>query len=124
VNHGILQDKVFEDRQQGIGGWFLTLDAYKSWIATAGQMLFRPGLPGAGKTILTSIIIADLKERYRKDPTVGISFLYCATSQPENQRPEEPASRSAAKTVDDMMATLLKQLVERQNPLPSSIAEW
>ena len=40
------------------------------------QTLFCPGIPGAGKTILASVVIDDLNIRFRKDSSVGVVYIY------------------------------------------------
>jgi hypothetical protein len=44
-------------RQAGTGQWLLDSTEYQTWVETNKQTLFCPGIPGAGKTILTSIVV-------------------------------------------------------------------
>ncbi|PYI02763.1 hypothetical protein BO78DRAFT_213479 [Aspergillus sclerotiicarbonarius CBS 121057] len=41
------------------------------------QTLLCTGIPGVGKTILTSIVIEHLEEKYHDDRSVGIAYIYC-----------------------------------------------
>ncbi|PVI01419.1 hypothetical protein DM02DRAFT_525133, partial [Periconia macrospinosa] len=45
--------------------WLLNLAEFKSWIETKNQTLFCPGIPGAGKKILTSIVVEELSTRFQ-----------------------------------------------------------
>ena len=63
-------------------------------------MLFCPGIPGAGKTILTSIVVDDLTTRFSNDPSVGIAYVYCNFRRRDEQKAEE------------LFASLLKQLMQ------------
>ncbi|KAK7996637.1 putative RPE1-D-ribulose-5-phosphate 3-epimerase [Apiospora arundinis] len=49
-----------QKRVPGTGQWLLDSEKYQSWRSTPSQTLFCPGIPGAGKTILTSVVIEDL----------------------------------------------------------------
>jgi hypothetical protein len=71
------------------------------------QTLYCPGIPGAGKTILTSIVINFLEEK--PDPTVGIAYVYCSFQRCHEQR------------LENLLASLLKQLVQRQSSVPNSV---
>ncbi|KAK2809089.1 hypothetical protein FQN50_004143 [Emmonsiellopsis sp. PD_5] len=95
-------------RQPGTGLWFLKKAQFKTWVATKKQTLFCPGMPGAGKTILTSVVIKHLEEEFRDDPTIGIGYIYSNFKQQQK--------------IDDLLSSLLKQLANRQS-LPQSVRE-
>jgi hypothetical protein len=73
--------------------------------------LFCPGIPGAGKTILTSIVVDDLCNRFRNDATIGIAYLYCNFQRRDEQKAE------------GLLASLLKQLAEELSSLPDSVRD-
>lgn len=75
------------------------------------QTLFCPGIPGAGKTILTSIIIQELTTRYSNNPTIGIAYIYCNFQHRDKQK------------INDLLASLLKQLAASQLSLPSTVKD-
>ena len=78
-------------------------------MQTPQTTMFCPGIPGAGKTILTAITIDDLTVRFRSEADVGIAYLYC------NFRWE------AEQKADDLLASLLKQLSQGRPSLPDSV---
>ena len=80
-----------------------------TWLKTEKQTLFCPGIPGAGKTILTSIVVDDLDTRFSGDPQIGIAYIYCNFRRKDEQKAE------------DLLASLLKQLAQGQSPLPDSV---
>lgn len=82
---------------------------FRAWVKTEKQTLFCPGIPGAGKTILTSIVVDDLWNRFQSDDTVGIAYLYCNFQQQDKQKAE------------DLLASLLKQLAQSRPSLPDSV---
>lgn len=95
--------------QPETGQWLLRSPEYKAWTNAESQTLFCTGIPGAGKTILTSIVVDDLIAKFEKDNNVGIAFLYCNFRRHHEQK------------ADNLLASLLKQLSERQPSLPEGV---
>jgi hypothetical protein len=62
--------------------------------------------------MLTSIVIDDLQRRYRTYPSIGIAYIYCDY----RTRDEQTAERT--------LQSLLKQLVEQQNPISASVQQF
>jgi hypothetical protein len=109
INYASQQSDYLGRRQPGTGQWLLDSEEYQAWLKTSKQTLFCPGIPGAGKTILTSIIVDDLNKRFQNDASIGIAYLYCNFRQQGEQR------------VEDLLASLLKQLSQEQSCLPDSV---
>jgi AAA domain len=74
------------------------------------KTLFCHGIPGAGKTMIASIAINHLKASFSDDNT-GRAYLYCIYKSQDNQK------------ADDLLASLLGQLVARQSMVPESIRQ-
>lgn len=98
-------------RQADTGQWLIESDIYQRWIKAEKKTLFCPGIPGAGKTILTSIIVDDICERYRDDPTVGLAYIYCNFRRQEEQN------------IPGLMASLLKQLTAGKHAIPQIVKD-
>ncbi|KKP07655.1 hypothetical protein THAR02_00191 [Trichoderma harzianum] len=105
------QNKYIRTHQEGTGQWLLDSDKFMTWVRTDKQTLFCPGMPGAGKTILTAIVVDHLTSRFAHDPSVGIAYIYFNFWQQEDQKEE------------DLFASLLKQLVRGQSPVPASVKD-
>jgi Cdc6-like AAA superfamily ATPase len=105
------QNDFIARRQEGTGQWLLDSTEYQSWRETDKQKLFCPGIPGAGKTILSSIVVEELTTRFSNDPTIGIAYIYCNFRRQEEQK------------IDDLLTSLLKQLAESQPSLPATVKE-
>jgi len=73
--------------------------------------LFCLGIPGAGKTICTSIAVYDLITRFQNDSSTGIAYIYCNFRRQDEQK------------IDNLLASLLKQLAESQPSLPGSVKD-
>ncbi|EQL01036.1 Pfs, NACHT and Ankyrin domain protein [Ophiocordyceps sinensis CO18] len=110
VDYAPQQSDYHGRRQPGTGQWLLDSPQYLEWLGTKGQTLFCPGIPGAGKTILTSIVIDNLHRKFDKTD-VGVCYVYC------NFR------RQAEQGITDLLASLLKQLAENQPVLPEGVMD-
>ncbi|EXA53722.1 hypothetical protein FOVG_01438 [Fusarium oxysporum f. sp. pisi HDV247] len=65
-------NKALLQRQEGSGQWFLQSAAYSAWKADQHSFIWLHGMPGCGKTILSSAIIDDLA----KSETFSRGLLY------------------------------------------------
>lgn len=70
------QNDFIASRQEGSGEWILNSDQFQQWIKQETTILFCPGIPGAGKTMATSIVIDHLQEKFRIRRDIGIAFIY------------------------------------------------
>jgi hypothetical protein len=111
VDNGPQQSDYIRRRQAGTGQWLLDSAEFQEWLNTDNQTLFCPGIPGAGKTILTAVVIHDLTTQFSDNPTIGIAYIYCNFRQQDDQKP------------DDLLASLLKQLAECQPSLPGCVQD-
>jgi Cdc6-like AAA superfamily ATPase len=109
VDYGPQQSDYIRKRQSGTGQWLLDSPAFQAWLKSSKQTLFCPGIPGAGKTILTSIVVEELNTRFQESSTVGITYVYCNFKRQQEQKPE------------DLLANLLKQLVQGQLTTPETV---
>ena len=109
IDYAAQQQDFIGRRQAGTGQWLLDSVDFQTWLYTDRQTLFCPGIPGAGKTIITSIVVEELTTRFRNDKSIGIAYLFCNFRQKDEQNAQE------------LLATLLKQLSKEQSSLPESI---
>jgi hypothetical protein len=109
MDYGAQQSDFISRRQEGTGQWLIDSAAFQTWLDRRGQTFFCPGIPGAGKTILTSIVVENLDIRFQDNLSVGVAYLYCNFRRQDEQKAE------------DLLASLLKQLAQRQSYLPDSV---
>jgi hypothetical protein len=109
IDYGPQQSDYIRRRQVGTGQWLLDSAEFTAWVETKKQTLFCPGIPGAGKTILTAIVIDDLITRFPLGQNIGIAYLYCNFRRQEEQKAEA------------LLASLLKQLTQERSSLPDSV---
>lgn len=93
---------------EGTSEWILVHPTFQTWSNGENPTLFCTGIPGAGKTITSSVIIQHLISRYTND-NVMVAFLYCDYSERSKQ------------TADDLLATLLRQFAESTGELHHSV---
>jgi hypothetical protein len=72
TDYSTLQSDLLQHRQVDTGQWLLNSTHYQQWVGGSQQTLFCPGIPRAGKTILTSIVVDNLHERFRDDRRVFV----------------------------------------------------
>ena len=61
------QSDLFRRYKAGTGQWLLNSHEFKLWLRGERPTLFCPGMPGAGKTMLTSLIFHNLQEMFGHD---------------------------------------------------------
>ncbi|KAK6851858.1 hypothetical protein PG995_011983 [Apiospora arundinis] len=107
TNYGQQHSDNLSKRHPGTGIWFLESDPYKAWLEDSPQSLFCSGIPGAGKTIITSVVINDLRRLF-KDAEIAICYVYCIFGKEDQD-------------THDLMLSLLKQLAETKYPVPDAV---
>ena len=110
IDYAKLQSDTFHKRREGTGEWFLKSTPFVEWLEGTKKTLLCPGIPGAGKTIIASIVINHLKTSFPDDKT-GRAYLYCIYKRQDNQK------------ANDLLASLLGQLAARQSTVPGSIGK-
>ncbi|KAI1178313.1 hypothetical protein F4777DRAFT_576118 [Nemania sp. FL0916] len=70
-------------RHQGTGEWFIKSQSYSTWKSKNNSFLWLYGMPGCGKTVLTSSILNDLKQDTKCSP--GLVYFYFSFSDTSKQ---------------------------------------
>ena len=109
ADYALQQSDFISRRQEGTGQWLLDSDEFQGWLNQKQHTLFCLGIPGAGKTMITSIVIDTLCKRFGNDGSIGIAYLYCNFRQQQDQRPV------------DLLASLLGQLAQGQPYVSNSM---
>jgi hypothetical protein len=68
-----LHQKARETHQGGTGEWILEEPTFLEWKISSNGCLWLHGIPGAGKTLLTSVIVDSLL----RNVTEGVAYHYC-----------------------------------------------
>jgi len=99
---------VSSRRAENTGRWLLETSEFKSWMTTPGILWCR-GKAGTGKTILSSLIIDTLRHSQKSGSKLGVAGIYCSYRSPQ--------------TTNNMMGSILRQLLEPLEELPRSIID-
>ncbi|CAF9938308.1 MAG: hypothetical protein HETSPECPRED_001028 [Heterodermia speciosa] len=92
-------------RVEDTGRWLLESPAYKSWYdSKSSRVLWCPGKPGAGKTMLASLVMDDLRRsgfgphsRVNDSAKQGVAGIYCSYRNPD--------------TTSNLVGSILSQLL-------------
>jgi Cdc6-like AAA superfamily ATPase len=102
------QAALFERAQPGTGRWIFEDEKFKSWLTGDHQLLWCHGEPGAGKTILSAIIIDHLSSAV-KSKDIGIAWLYIDYRDHDIQ------------TMENLFTNLLVQLFRQRGEISKSM---
>lgn len=105
------QAQINSSRHPKTGEWLLRSTEFKDWLQTTKRILFCTGMPGAGKTVMTSMVIDDLQRKFQGRSDIGIAYIYCNYEQHDEQG------------IDRLLAGLLKQLVQRNPEMPRCVED-
>ncbi|OBT61015.1 hypothetical protein VE03_09611 [Pseudogymnoascus sp. 23342-1-I1] len=105
VNH----QKWCKQRQEDTGLWFLKNEEYIKWKTDAASIIWLHGIPGCGKTILSSTIIEDVFQHCVSDPGKVVAYFYFDFKDEEKQNPEL------------MVRSLICQLSRKCVKIPTSL---
>ena len=109
LNFVAKQSLLFKDHHEGTCKWFLECEDFREWKDSVNAILFCPGIPGAGKTFLSSIVINEL-DKLRLSEKGGVKdsailMLYCKWDDSQSQ------------SIDCLLASLVKQVAQRYSLL-------
>jgi len=68
--------------------WFLESEQYAKWKASPSSFLWLHGIPGCGKTILSSTVIEDILQHCTNDPGKAAAYFYFDFKDPQKQSSE------------------------------------
>ncbi|KAH0171297.1 hypothetical protein KCU67_g2249, partial [Aureobasidium melanogenum] len=105
------QAQINSSRHPKTGEWLLRSTEFKDWLGTTKQILFCTGMPGAGKTVMTSMVIDNLQRKFQGRSDIGIAYIYCNFEQHDERG------------IDRLLAGLLKQLLQRNPVVPRCVED-
>ena len=98
LDPSVKYNKSIRDRNAKTGKWLMEYEAFSRWKQTPASLLWLFGIPGCGKTILSSTVIKHLLDCRDGDGTLMVAYFYIDFSKEETQIPE------------NMIRSLLKQI--------------
>ena len=98
--------------EKGSGQWFLESEAFLNWRTGKDNPLWCWGIPGAGKTVIASIIVNHLRRARAEDQRrkLGIAVVYLKYNEPDQ-------------TLDNVLGSILRQLVQDSDSVPPAMLD-
>jgi hypothetical protein len=92
--------------ERDTGHWFLNSQEFVQWLEQPGQILFCPGIPGAGKTMMAASVVNHVETQLIKStPGTNLAYLFCDYKSEEEQ------------SLDQLLGNLLQQLIQNSREL-------
>jgi hypothetical protein len=101
--------KAHKQRQAETGVWLLEGEQFTRWKERAASRLWLYGIPGCGKTILSSTIIEHLLQYCHDDTSMVMAYFYFDFNDTQKQDPEL------------MLRSLLCQLLQSSVGIPKGV---
>ena len=74
------------ERQRGTGTWLFDLPEMSYWLENSREALWIYGIPGAGKTILSTLVVDEIFSRKRSE-SIGTAYFYIRHDDSESHKP-------------------------------------
>lgn len=97
------QSDALKRRIDKTGAWFISRQQYDDWKSGRDSFAWLYGIPGCGKTILTSTVVEDVFRHCASDSKHAVAYFYFK------------ADDASKKTHEGMLRALIKQLFEQGN---------
>lgn len=108
LNFAPQQSDLSNRRQKETGSWLLGSHEFQEWVSKEGKTLVCQGMPGAGKTMLASLVI-DRLQQIPGEENVVTAYIYCDYKRQDEQTPI------------NLTASVTKQLLQHQDLIPENI---
>ena len=96
--------KALKRRHEGTGMWLLQNERYNTWMMSGRSFLWLHGIPGCGKTILSSIVLEDVLGFCGVDSDKAVCYFYFDFS--------DEAKRSPGNMVRSLITQLADQCLK------------
>ncbi|KAF5491713.1 Ankyrin-3 [Colletotrichum siamense] len=89
---------AMQSHHEGTGSWLLEDPIYRDWKATRSAFLWVSGIPGCGKTVLSSTLIEDVRSTYS---SACLAYFYFDFND------------SSKQTLDSLLRSLIQQCSQK-----------
>ncbi|KAL8670775.1 MAG: hypothetical protein Q9168_004697 [Polycauliona sp. 1 TL-2023] len=96
-------------RHTGTGSWYVDSDAFDRWKKEVNSISWLWGIPGCGKTVLSTTIIEKLTDLCSRNQDHALAYFYFAFDD------------QALQNVEGMIRSLIAQLCSQRMPLPDCV---
>ncbi|KAF2236379.1 purine and uridine phosphorylase [Viridothelium virens] len=99
-------NKALQLRQKGTGSWLLKHPAFNKWTTKPGSFLWLHGIPGCGKTVLSTTVLEELRQRLACRPLL---YFFCDFND------------AMKRTLEQIVRSLISQLYYQQKTSQASL---
>jgi len=95
INPSLLHNASFQKHERHTSTWLQHLPEWQNWLRRepeSNRLLWVHGIPGAGKTVLASFIIEQLKQFCQNEEAINLSYYYCHYTHTAKGRPADGIS--------------------------------
>ena len=103
--------RALKDRHATTGDWFLKSKAHRDWLSGTCSLLWLHGIPGCGKTVLSSAIIQNTIEYSEFRTNSVVLYFYFDFNDFQKQK------------YGQMVRSLISQLFSYEHTVPSKVNE-
>ncbi|KAL8648620.1 MAG: hypothetical protein Q9210_004882 [Variospora velana] len=105
------QQDIFARREGDTGQWIIDSPDFHDWFAGPNRTLCCVGIPGAGKSVLASIVVDFLRNTATSGPRPAVAALFCNFKESNVQSPE------------NLLGSLCIQAMHKDVPIPTVLQE-
>ncbi|KAL8959463.1 MAG: hypothetical protein Q9193_003678 [Seirophora villosa] len=105
------QQDIFARREGDTGQWITQSREFLDWFAGPKHTLCCAGIPGAGKSVLASIVVDFLRKSTTSDRRRAVAAVFCNFKETNVQNPE------------NLLASLCVQALDSDLPIPVALQE-
>ncbi|KAJ6485270.1 ankyrin repeat-containing domain protein [Mycena vulgaris] len=87
INFFLRQADISQVRAKGTGEWLLNHPLFMQWESGSERTLWCHGIPGAGKTVLASMVVDHLSAAFRNNKDIGVACIYLNHKEADQQPP-------------------------------------
>ncbi|KAF8436098.1 hypothetical protein BGX38DRAFT_1285442, partial [Terfezia claveryi] len=110
---------VRTSRTQNAGAWLLSSESFCNWrdsntipVEDCIRVFCCLGIPGAGKTVISSVVIDELYSQFYEYPSIGIACLYADYKDQNNQILVHILGSFLRQLLTTVQETIPKELIE------------
>lgn len=111
-----VQSDYRQRRTLNTGQWLLNHPKFGQWVNGTQRCLWCPGIAGAGKTFLTSIVVDHVislsQQQKPEDLPIGLAYVYCEYA---NQRDQ---------SIISILCSMIRQLIESETRLVNQLEDF
>ena len=96
-------------RAETSGSWLIKHQSFQAWLGSQHRAFWICGSPGSGKSVLSTVVIEDLRHRIAHRPKHICAFFVCDKNDENNQ------------STMHLLATIIAQILAQMQDVPEYV---